>query len=160
MGRRFTYIEFVSRAKAIHKNKYDYNLVYYVNKRTKVCIICKLHGEFYQRPGDHIHNRQGCPNCSKTCYSKISIQYLNELAKELKVDIQHAENKGEYIIDDPELKCYYKADGYYQDNKKYAIEFHGDYFHGNPKVYDPNAVCKLRRMKFDELYKKNHGLNV
>jgi len=68
---------------------------------------------------------------------------------------QHAENKGEYLINDHELKCFYKADGYFEhDNKKYIVEFHGDYFHGNPKIYKPDSVCKLRRLTFGELYRK------
>ena len=50
MVRRLTIIDFISKAKKIHGDLYDYNLVYYVNKRTKVCIVCKSHGEFYQRP--------------------------------------------------------------------------------------------------------------
>ena len=28
------------------KNKYDYSKSVYINKRTKICIICPKHGEF------------------------------------------------------------------------------------------------------------------
>jgi hypothetical protein len=38
---------FIQRAQLIHGDKYDYSKVNYINKRTKVCIICKKHGEFY-----------------------------------------------------------------------------------------------------------------
>ena len=73
----------------------------------------------------------------------------------MNVEIQHAENIGEYKIYDQDFKCFYKADGYFEkDNKKYVVEFHGDYFHGNPKIYKPDSVCKLRNLRFDELYKK------
>ena len=37
----------------------------YVNKNTKVCIICPIHGEFWQRPHNHINQKQGCPECGK-----------------------------------------------------------------------------------------------
>ena len=94
-------------------------------------------------------------NAQMPGYSQISIQFLNDLSREWKVEIQHAENKGEYRIHDPDFKCYYKADGYFeQDNKKYIVEFHGDYFHGNPKIYKPDGICKLRRMRFDDIYEK------
>ena len=32
---------FIQRAQLIHGDKYDYSKVNYINKRTKVCIICK-----------------------------------------------------------------------------------------------------------------------
>lgn len=56
---------FISDAKAVHGNKYDYSKVKYVNNRTKVCIICPEHGEFWQEPHNHLKGR-GCPICAKT----------------------------------------------------------------------------------------------
>ena len=133
--------------------KYNYSQANYINKRTKVIILCPLHGAFKQEP--NILNMHGCPCCASLGYSQISIQFLNDLAKEWNVEIQHTENKGEYRIANSEFKCYYKADGYFeQDNKKYIVEFHGDYFHGNPKIYKPAGICKLRRKRFDEIYEK------
>lgn len=56
--------EFIEKAEKVHKNKYDYSKVNYINSETKVCIICPIHGEFYQLPGSHI-NGCGCSLCSK-----------------------------------------------------------------------------------------------
>ena len=53
---------FIERSNAIHNNKYDYSKVNYINKDTKVCIICPEHGEFWQTPGNHL-NGHGCPKC-------------------------------------------------------------------------------------------------
>ena len=147
--------QFIQDAIKVHGDKYDYSKVDYINARTKVEIVCWKHGSFMQNPNHHINHKTGCPRCVKFGYSKISIQFLNDLAKEWTVDIQHAENKGEYRIEDPGFKCFYKADGYFeQDNKKYVVEFHGDYFHGNPKIFKPDSVCKFKRMTYGELYKK------
>ena len=55
--------EFILKAKEIHDNKYDYSKVEYVNNKTKVCIICPTHGEFWIRPDMHL-NGQGCKKCS------------------------------------------------------------------------------------------------
>ena len=55
--------EFVERAKQVHDNNYDYSKVKYVNANTKVCIICKEHGEFWQIPSSHL-NGSGCHKCS------------------------------------------------------------------------------------------------
>ena len=56
--------EFIEKANEIHNNKYDYSKVEYLNNRTKVCIICPEHGEFWQTPEKHILRKQGCPYCS------------------------------------------------------------------------------------------------
>ena len=56
---------FIEKAEQIHGNKYDYSKVDYKNNRTKVCIICSKHGEFWQLPLDHL-SRKGCPKCSKS----------------------------------------------------------------------------------------------
>ncbi len=54
---------FIEKAKKIHGDKYDYSKVEYVNAKTKVCIICSEHGEFWQRPCEHL-SKNGCPECA------------------------------------------------------------------------------------------------
>lgn len=54
---------FLTRARTIHGDKYDYSKVRYVNSTTKVCIICLKHGEFWQTPSSHISAKQGCQKC-------------------------------------------------------------------------------------------------
>jgi hypothetical protein len=54
--------EFIEESYQIHNNKYDYNLVKYKNNKTKVKIICKIHGVFEQTPKIHL-NGSGCPKC-------------------------------------------------------------------------------------------------
>ena len=56
--------EFVEKANKIHKNLYDYSNVKYVNAKTKVEIICKEHGSFFQIPNSHLRGA-GCPHCNK-----------------------------------------------------------------------------------------------
>lgn len=63
MSKRRTKDEFIRRAKEIHGDKYDYSKVEYVNNTTKVCIICPVHGEFWQYPNNHINQQQGCAKC-------------------------------------------------------------------------------------------------
>ena len=54
--------EFIEKAKKIHGNKYDYSKVEYVNNRTKVCIICPIHGGFWQIPDSHLSGKE-CKLC-------------------------------------------------------------------------------------------------
>ena len=60
--RKLSTEEFIRRAIDVHGNKYDYSLVNYIDSRTKVIIICPEHGEFYQKPNNHLNGR-GCPKC-------------------------------------------------------------------------------------------------
>lgn len=60
---------FLKKAREIHGNKYDYSKVNYVDSKTKVCIICPEHGEFWQTPNKHLQG-QGCPECGKLVKKK------------------------------------------------------------------------------------------
>ena len=60
---------FYNKAIKIHGNKYDYSKVKYVNSKTKVCIICPEHGEFWQEPSNHLCGK-GCPKCAGKCTIK------------------------------------------------------------------------------------------
>ena len=64
MGKKLTTEQFIEKAKQVHGDKYDYSKTEYINARTKVCIICPIHGEFCQLPSVHLSNH-GCPKCSK-----------------------------------------------------------------------------------------------
>ena len=62
---RYSTDEWVDKAKKIHGDKYDYSKVNYINKNTKICIICPKHGEFWITPDKHVNSKQGCPKCAK-----------------------------------------------------------------------------------------------
>src|ERR1035437_4213742 len=61
--RRLTKNEFINISKLRHIDRYDYSLVEYESSKTKVKIICPIHGEFEQRPNSHLSGR-GCIECS------------------------------------------------------------------------------------------------
>ena len=65
-----TTLDFIKESKEVHGEKYDYSKVEYINNKTKVCIICKEHGEFWQLPKNHIHRKQGCPKCANIAVGK------------------------------------------------------------------------------------------
>ena len=54
---------FIDKANLVHKNKYTYEKIKYVNSQTKVCITCPVHGDFMQTPNDHSQGH-GCPKCA------------------------------------------------------------------------------------------------
>jgi hypothetical protein len=54
---------FIEKAILKHGNKYDYTSVKYIGSATKICIICAVHGEFYQTPSNHLAGKE-CLKCS------------------------------------------------------------------------------------------------
>ena len=63
MSQKLTTEEFIKKAREVHGDKYDYSNVEYVDAKTNVCIICKQHGVFWQRPSHHTAGR-GCKKCA------------------------------------------------------------------------------------------------
>lgn len=59
---RHTLQIFTEKAKVVHNNKYTY-LGLYTSSSTKLTIVCPLHGNFQQRPSNHL-NGDGCPECN------------------------------------------------------------------------------------------------
>jgi hypothetical protein len=68
---------FISECKKIHGNKYDYSKIEYKNNKTKVCIICSEHGEFWQTPDNHLKGK-GCPKCSQSKLEEKTKEFLIE----------------------------------------------------------------------------------
>ena len=76
MVKKYTLKSFIEKARETHNDKYNYSKVNYVNIKTKICIICPKHGEFWQTPHDHLCG-QGCPKCGNEKIAKIK-QYTTE----------------------------------------------------------------------------------
>lgn len=64
---RVTLEGFIRRARARHGEQYDYSRVEYRNTKTKVEIVCPVHGSFFQSPEKHMAGA-GCPH--PECKSK------------------------------------------------------------------------------------------
>lgn len=143
----YTTEEYIEKANQVHKNKYDYSLTIYNRTEHKIKILCKEHGVFEQTAHSHLSGI-GCPKCkSKT--SKPAQQWIDYLSI-TKPDIQHfySEN-GEFSIPDSK----YKADGYDEETNT-IYEFHGDFWHGNPKLFNQDEVNKITKTTFGELFEK------
>lgn len=138
----FSTEELIEKANEIHGNKYDYSKSIFIERTEKIKIICLKHGEFEQRITDHL-NGHGCFLCSNRT-SKPEARWLNEVA---------ANSLRNHSIKIPGRKRMIKADGY--DSKTNTIyEFHGDYWHGNPNVYNSNDYNKIAKATFGELYQR------
>lgn len=81
--RKITREEFIQRASDIHKNKYLYNKVDYVNTSTKVIITCPIHGDFEQTPDKHLQG-QGCQKCYRERQKFITLSNTQEFIEKAK----------------------------------------------------------------------------
>jgi hypothetical protein len=209
---------FIQKVSEIHHNQYDYSKTIYKDLQTPLIIICKLHGEFTQKPICHLHHGYGCNECGRIRTTNASVLTNEEIEKKLnkfrlihnnryqygkifrenmilwleiicpkhgshitrffnhekghgcpkcvsvssKVQIQwleyrkirdgfiqHIGNMGEYVVPSTKL-C---VDGYQKESNT-IYEFQGDFWHGNPDIYDLNDINKKMDVSFGELYRK------
>lgn len=68
---------FIEKARKVHGDKYDYSKVEYIKASEKVCIICPVHGEFWQTPNQHL-NGHGCAKCYGN-YKPTTEEFVNFL---------------------------------------------------------------------------------
>ncbi len=86
MGRHKSDINnFLSKAKLIHGDKYEYDHNSYVDTNTKFNIICSEHGLFQQRPNNHLAGK-GCRKCSHKAVSlKLTLSLEDFISKSNKI---------------------------------------------------------------------------
>lgn len=118
--------QFIKECQDVHKNRYDYSKVVYINSNKKINIICNIHGEFKQQAQNHIQGR-GCPMC-----------HIHKNENECKNVIERI--TGEYFIRErPKFLKRLEYDGY-NDDLKLGFEYNGiqhyeyvPFFHSNNK---------------------------
>ncbi len=66
----YTTSEWIDEAQKVHKDKYDYSKVNYINAKISVIIICPIHGEFPQIPSEHLQGK-GCKFCAHQSFHPL-----------------------------------------------------------------------------------------
>jgi very-short-patch-repair endonuclease len=64
-SRRLSLEDFLQRSVEKHGDTYVYENVCYVDKDTPVEILCRIHGEFMQKPHNHMYSGSGCQKCGE-----------------------------------------------------------------------------------------------
>lgn len=115
--RKYTTNIFIEKAKNVHGEKYDYSKVDYKGNKIPVIIICPEHGEFLQRPNDHL-NGHGCNECGKKfgVKEKAILGALRE--RYGVVSYQYREN---FL----HSKTSYKTIDFYLPDYKIGVEYQG-----------------------------------
>lgn len=141
--RRLSLCEFINKSNEKHNNKYNYSEVSFAFVSEKIKIKCNLHGYFFQSVAAHMRG-QGCPKCSKII-SRGETEWLDSL------NIPKINRNRPIIVNSK----FYFPDGINLDDN-IIYEYYGDFWHGNPKIYDVNAMCSATKLTFGEMY--NHTM--
>jgi hypothetical protein len=147
---KLTTEEFIAKAKAVHGDRYDYSKVEYVDNKTKVCIICKEHGEFEQSPKKHLAG-QGCIKCHRKSMAK---RY--SLGKEEFIEKANAVHNGfydysevEYVNGHTKVKIICPIHGIFEQDPASHLQGHGCSF-----CADIENGKKKRKWTYDTCYKE------
>ena len=141
--------QFISEAIKIHGNKYDYSKTNYIDRNTKIIIICPEHGEFQQIPHSHLEGK-GCPICNmshgelliKNILDKSKINYIYQY----KINIDKIINiSGNSYID------------FYLPKYNLFIEYNGEQ-HYIAKDYF-GGIVEFKRQKQRDNYISNYCKN-
>jgi len=125
--------EYINIVNLKHNYKYNYDELVYKGSSEKINIICPIHGKFKQRSSDHIKGH-GCSKCGDK-YGIKENKWLDSFnVKQRQVRI------GKYIVDG------------YDTLTNTIYEFNGDFWHGNPNVYNSLDINRVSKKTFGELY--------
>jgi len=76
--------KFLKKAKDKFNNRYDYSSTIYKGIHTKIEIICKLHGSYWQTPISHLASHVGCPDCVSIRYKEAKRKSIDQFLLECK----------------------------------------------------------------------------
>jgi hypothetical protein len=144
--------EFINDANHIHNNRYDYNLTEYKNNRTKVSVICHLHGEFKVTPNDHLNKKSGCPKCQNSKGEEKIAEIL---------DKQKIKYIKEFIFDDCKNIKPLPFD-FYLTEQNICIEFDGELHFKSVKNFGGDNLLEKtkKRDKIKTKYCMNNNITL
>ena len=139
--------EFIEKAKQVHGDRYDYSKVKYEHCATPVTIICKVHGEFEQRPNNHLRG-QNCPFCvgAKTVNAETR-PHNPALAEKIMNFI-----KKEYPDEADNISVIYCVKG--DSPATLHCKVHGDFIVNPHSLFRKRTLCVCKKCsKNDDKYK-------
>ena len=110
--------EFRARAADCRGDEYEYDMTTFTGMKAPMRMICSTHGEFWQRPANHITLLAGCPSCAMSI-SKGEDEIARWLT-DLGVDVVR---RNRSILDGREIDIFLPQ-------YSLGIEYCGLYWHG------------------------------
>lgn len=142
---------FIEMSKIVSDYKYDYSKCNYINKTTKVTLICQEHGDFNISPFNHLNYGDACKKCKYILINKQVRKFLND-------------NKISYYLQHRCINCkniYPLPFDFYLPSIRTCIDFTDNY--ESLKINDriKSDYCeeeyinliRIRYDQFDDIYK-------
>lgn len=123
-------LNFVKCGNIIHNGKYKYIDSDYIDSITKVRIICPIHGEFWQRPNNHLQGC-GCPKCANN--NSIAEDEIIEFLQPLE-----CQKHNRTILNGKEIDIYIPS-------LKIGIEYNGLRWHS--EQFDKDKEYHLKKLE-------------
>ena len=131
---------FITKSKLIWGDMFDYSLANYTNNKEHVTLRCKKSGHVFScSPSNHF-SLKGCPDCAmKKFISAGEIEWLDSLAipqgnRNVWINVNSQKFNVDALINGT------------------IYEYYGDYWHGNPKRFDPERINVHAGITMQELY--------
>lgn len=110
---------FIEKSIKLHNDKYNYDKVLYTKSNEKVCVICKIHGEFWITPAYHIKG-YGCTKCREEDSYKNFIKRAEKIHNNLYTYISES-----YSINNKKIKIVCKKHGIFTQYKHLHLQGKG-----------------------------------
>lgn len=149
--KQLTTEKFIERSNIKHNFKYDYSKSFYIKSKEKVCIICPIHGEFWQQAGKYM-NGDGCPKCA------INAQHTTESfirkAKQIHGD-KYDYSKVEYVNNHTKICIIDKECGEFWQLPQNHLKGCGCHINHGKRVW--NTRGRITTEEFINRARKVHG---
>lgn len=151
MAKKFTRDEFISRARCIHGDKYDYTYVNYINSATEVTIKCNRCGQIFSQVANEHLQGKGCSSCAGN--KRMTTENFIAKARKIHGDL-YLYNKVNYINNHTNIIITCPVHGDFSQQPQHHLRGSGC-----RKCYDiRNAAMRLRNTEqFVKLAKGVHG---
>ena len=161
----FTTERFIEKARKIHGDKYDYSKVEYKHNKKNVCIICPIHGEFWQTPHEHLKGC-GCPKCSNAV-SKLEESVINRLTEEkIKFKTQYTNKKifgkmrGDFFINSYNVMIECQGKQHFDEENSFHRAYGGSLSKQIERDYNFNKCCKDADIKLLYYFNEENAKGV
>lgn len=163
-----TYEEFLEEANKVWQGKFTYKKESWKGNKSKIGIICPIHGTFYQRADHHLKDFTGCPKCKGSGPEQLIINWLDAHKIEYVFQKKFADCKDvnplpfDFYIPSKNLLIEYQGEQHYSPMRYIGTDFHLLKHHDWLK----RKYCKKRQIKLltisykdckiiDEILRKN-----
>ena len=131
--------EFIRRSRMIHGDEYIYDKTVYTRMRQRVIITCRVHGDFEPLALNHLAGAK-CGQCKSRRISKIATEWLNYMGVSSKFREIAIKEFPSRPLDA------------YDDETNTVYQFHGDYWHGNIKLFNSFEYNSIAKKTMGDLY--------